>query len=128
MAEIKAVLGRLESRVSEIAETVAKMLGILDGALPHLATKAELAETKAVLTADLADTKAVLKADLADTNAVLKADLADTKAVLRAELAETKAALKAELADKPSKAYMWMVVGVLVAAIFAAVALGAAVT
>ncbi|WP_299437009.1 hypothetical protein [uncultured Rhodospira sp.] len=37
-------------------------------------------------------------------------------------------ATKAELAEKPSKTYMWGVVGVMTAAVFAAVVLGATLT
>ena len=77
MREVKATLGRLEPMIIRIDEQ-------LRSTLPHLATKAEVAD-------------------------------------LRTEV-------RAGLADKPSKTYMWGVVGVMTAAVFAAVVLGASLT
>ncbi len=71
MREVKSVLG-------QIVPMLVRILATLDSTLPHLATKAEVAE------------------------------------------------LRAELADKPSKLYMWGVLGVLVAAIVASYGAGLA--
>ena len=51
-----------------------------------------------------------------------KAELADLGGSLRAELAEQGGSLRAELAEKPSKTYMWSILGVLIAAYAAGLA------
>ncbi len=44
----------------------------------------------------------------------------------KAELSELRAELRAELADKPGKAYLWAVIGVLIAAVVASYGAGLA--
>lgn len=57
-----------------------------------------------------------------------KVDLAEVKAlVARTDAIIPTLATKADLADKPGKAYLWTVFGVITAAILAAVALGVAI-
>jgi hypothetical protein len=56
-----------------------------------LATKADLAETKAELKGDIAAVKAELKSDIAAVKAELKGDLAGLKAELKGDLAGLKA-------------------------------------
>ncbi|WP_299437003.1 hypothetical protein [uncultured Rhodospira sp.] len=77
VAKVESVLDRLEPLIIRIDEQ-------LRSTLPHLATKAEIAD-------------------------------------LRTEV-------RAGLAEKPSKTYMWGIVGVMTAAVFAAVVLGATLT
>ena len=67
--------GSLRDRVSRI-----------EGGYEHLATKADIAETKAELKADIAEVRTELKAEISDVRSELKADVADVKA----DLAEVK--------------------------------------
>jgi len=73
--------------------------------LSNLATKADLAATKADLQADLAATKAELQAGLAATKAELQAGLAGVKADLQMGLA----AAKVDLAETKAEILKWMV-------------------
>jgi len=85
MQEIKAILGRLEPMIIRI-----------DATLPHLATKAELADFRTESKSDLADLRTELKGELGD--------------------------IKARLAEMPSKAYLWLVLAALIAAYAAGLA------
>jgi hypothetical protein len=57
--DVKATMGRLELLVTEIKAT-------LDATLPHLATKAELAELRTELKGELAHMRTELKVGLAE--------------------------------------------------------------
>ena len=81
------------------SEAVNAVKSLQRDATKDLATKVDLADTRAALKVDLADTKAALITDLADTKAALITDLADTKAALKTDLADTKAALKTDLSN-----------------------------
>ena len=72
--DLKGSMGRLEVMVAEIK-------ALLDATLPHLATKAELA----------------------DLRAELKGEIAGVRTELKGEIAQ----LRADLLEKPSKTYMW---------------------
>ena len=72
--DVKATMGRLELLVTEIKAT-------LDATLPHLATKAELADLRTETRADIAAARLTTERELA--------------------------ALRTDLAEKPGKAYMW---------------------
>jgi hypothetical protein len=87
MREVKAVLGRLEP-------IIVRMDSVITATLPTLATKAELAE---------------LRSDL-------KAEIAGVRSDLNADIAAVRSDLVVQLADKPTKTYMWGILGVLTAA------------
>jgi hypothetical protein len=77
--------------------------------LSNLATKVDLAATKAELRADLAATRADLQADLAATRSDLQAGLAATRADRQAGLASTRADLQIGLAETKAEILKWMV-------------------
>jgi hypothetical protein len=84
MSELERRVVKLESILERLEPLIIRMDEQLRSTLPHLATKAEVAD-------------------------------------LRTEV-------RAGLAEKPSKTYMWGVVGVMTAAVFGAVVLGASLT
>ena len=88
--EMRATMGRLELLVTEIKAT-------LDATLPHLATKAEVAD---------------LRVETADLRAEWKQDIGQ----LRTDMADMRTELKTDLAEKPSKTYMWGVMAALLTA------------
>jgi hypothetical protein len=94
MRDVKTTLPRLEAAVIRI-ETM------LAATLPHLATKADLAEVRTEMKADHASLRTELKADYAELKTELKSDIA------RLEVA---------IADKPGRTYLWAVLGVLLTA------------
>ena len=72
-------------------------LSELKGAYQHLATKADVAETKveiAATKADIAETRAELKTDIAETRAELKTDISETRAELKTDIAEIRGELR----------------------------------
>ncbi len=106
MREVKATLPRMEASIIRI-ETM------LAATLPHLATKADLAELRTEMKADYASLRTEMKADnaglrseTADLRTEMKADYASLRtemkadyASLRTETKEGDASLKAEMAD-----------------------------
>jgi chromosome segregation ATPase len=106
MREVKATLPRMEASIIRI-ETM------LAATLPHLATKADLAELRTEMKADYASLRTEMKADnaglrseMADLRTEIKADYASLRtemkadyASLRTETKEGDASLKAEMAD-----------------------------
>lgn len=83
-----------------------------DTDLGTLATKSDLAETRADLHRDLVETKADLLRDIAS----VRADLAETRADLlrdiaevRADLSQTKADLRRDLAETKAEILKWMI-------------------
>lgn len=96
---LEARVARLEEDVRDIKATLARlepMIIRIDAILPHLATKAELAELRTEVKTDLAG--------------------------LRAELTDFRGEVRAALADKPSRAYLWGVFTALIAAYAAGLA------
>ena len=87
MHEVKATMGRLELLVTEIKAT-------LDATLPHLATRAELA----------------------DLRTEMKVEMAGLRTELKGEMAQLRSEISIGLADKPSKTYMWGVLTALLTA------------
>ncbi len=75
---------RLEARLGRIEETVARIDERLAASLPHLATKAELA-------------------DLLGENSRLRSDLLGDSGRLRSDMTGEIGKLRAEIADKPSR-------------------------
>ena len=78
--------------------TAEERLARLEGVYDHLASKADLAELRAVSKADLAELRAVSKADLAELRVVLKDDIARVESDLRADLARVESDLRADIA------------------------------
>jgi len=86
-------VSRLEGEVQELRSTMTRVELIvtrIEAALPHLATKAELADMRSDIRGEIAD--------------------------LRSETKDEFASVRAQLAEKPSKTYMWGVLGVLLMA------------
>jgi ribosomal protein L29 len=124
MREVKAVLPRMEAAIIRIETTLA-------ATLPHLATKADIADLRTELKADYADLRTETKADYAELRtelkgdytglrSELKADHADLRSEMKADHASLKSELKSDIArldaDKPGKAYMWGILAVLLTA------------
>jgi hypothetical protein len=105
MTEVKATLGRLEPLIVRIDEQ-------LRSTLPHLATKAEVQ---------------TLRADMESRFGDMEGRFAGMEGRF-AGMESRFASMEVKLADKPGKAYMWGVIGVMTASIFGAVVLGAALT
>jgi hypothetical protein len=122
----------IKMALTQMVPTLARIDSMLTATLPHLATKAELADLRTEMKADNASLRAELKAEIADLRMEMKADYANLRAEqngeygnLRAEFKADTAAImatlahlatKAELAEKPSKAYLWGVLAALIAA------------
>jgi len=131
MREVKATSARTEA-------SVARIEAMLHAVLPHLATKADIAELRSETKAGIADLRtetatefAALRADtmagIADLRAETKADIGDLRTETKADsnrletgwktdVAELKLAIARLDADKPSKTYMWGVLAVLITA------------
>jgi len=98
-------VGRLEADMTDVKATLGRLEPLivrideqLRSTLPHLATKAEVQTLRADMESRFGDMEGRF------------------------------AGMEVKLADKPGKAYMWGVIGVMTASIFGAVVLGAALT
>jgi ribosomal protein L29 len=124
MREVKAVLPRMEAAIIRIETTLA-------ATLPHLATKADIADLRTEMKADYADLRTEMKSDYADLRTELKgdhvslrteikADYVDLRTEVKSDHASLKSELKSDIArldaDKPGKAYMWGILAVLLTA------------
>jgi hypothetical protein len=134
-------ISRLEDEMRDVKATLAQMLPILvridstlTATLPHLATKAEMADLRGEIKAEVADLRGELKAEIGDLRgevttqiASVRAEIAGLRTAGQADFASVKSELavirtdmahlatKAELAEKPSKAYLWGVLAALIA-------------
>lgn len=105
----------LRDTLSDLKTGTARIEAMLSATLPHLATKsameASIGRMEAMLTASLPRlaTKSAMQASIGGMEAMLAATLPHL-------------ATNAELAEKPSKTYLWGILGVLVAAILGAFA------
>jgi hypothetical protein len=145
----EARISRLENDVQDIKATLGQMVpmlvridSMLSATLPHLATKAEVAELRTELKSDMANLRAEVKSDMASLRSEVKSDLANLRADIQADMGKLRSdvqadvgnlrtevksdtsaimttlahlATKAELAEKPSKAYLWGVLAALIA-------------
>lgn len=94
MRDVKSVLSRLEPMMIRIDAT-------LTSTLPHLATKADLAELRSDTRAEMADLSTGLRAEMAG---------------LRVDMHDRLGTMHEKLGDFPTKTYLWGVLGVLIAA------------
>jgi hypothetical protein len=94
MQEVKGVLSRLEP-------VIMRMDTFIAATLPHLATKADLAE---------------LRAELKQDQAAMRLEFKEDQAAMRLEFQREHTSLRVELAEKPGKAYLWGVLAVLITA------------
>jgi hypothetical protein len=108
----EARISRLEDEMSEVKSTLGQMLPVLvridsmlSATLPHLATKAELADLRSDVQSKISDLRTEEQSDFASVKSQL--------AAISAGMAHL--ATKAELAEKPSKAYLWGVLAALIA-------------
>ena len=76
--------------MATIPLTIEERLARLEGVYDHLASKADLAELRAVLKDDIARVESDLKDDIARVESDLKADIAR----LQADIAELKGSIK----------------------------------
>ena len=132
---IEPRLSRVEHDVRDLKDTLADLKTIvvrmdakLDAVLPHLATKADVANLENKLVAmgadmDLRFGAVDAKFDAVDAKMDAKFDAMDAKmdaklGVMDARLEATlpHLATKADLADKPSKTYMWGILAALLTA------------
>jgi hypothetical protein len=130
MREVKATLPRMEAAIIRI-ET------LLSATLPHLATKADLADLRTEMKGDYTGLRSELKGDHADLRTEmanlrtemkvgdtgLRTEMADLKTEMKVDYADLKTELKSDiarlevaLADKPGKTYLWAVLAVLLTA------------
>src|SRR5690242_17634909 len=83
-------VSRLEGEVQELRATMTRVELIvtrIEAALPHLATKAELADMRSDIRGEIADMRSDLRGEIAG---------------LRSETKDEFASVRAELAEKPS--------------------------
>jgi len=99
---MEARVSRLEDEVRIIRDVVVRTEAMLAATLPNFATRAALDRVEAIVAATL------------------------PTLATRADLTHVEAGLKAELAEKPSKTYLWGILGVLVTAILGAFGAGLA--
>jgi hypothetical protein len=111
MRDVKGVLSRLEPLIVR-----------MDAALPHLATKADLAEMRGELSGEIARVRGDLSAQIVGARGDISVEIARVRGELATEIATTRGDLPAALAEKPSKAYLWGVLTALVAAYTAGLA------
>jgi hypothetical protein len=95
MGDVKAILAQMLPLIVRI-----------DATLPHLATKAELGALEGKI------------GGLDGKIGGLEGKIGDLRSEMHSELGK----LRAELAEKPSKTYLWMVLGVLIMAYAAGLA------
>jgi len=129
-----ATKAELTTAVSDIRSELAS--AVSDIRSEAASTKSELASAVAGLRSEAASTKSELAsavAGLRSEGARTRSELVTIIAELRTEAANTRsevvgmiAELRASLADKPSKTYLWAVLGVLVAAMVASYGAGLA--
>jgi hypothetical protein len=105
MREVKSVLSRLEP-------VIMRMDTFIMATMPHLATKADLAESRAELKGDISALRTEMKSDISALRTEMKSDIS----ALRDETKSDIGAIRLELAEKPSKTYMWGVLAVLITA------------
>lgn len=115
MREVKASNHRLEFMVSDLRVGMARIEAVLTSTLPHLATKAELAEVLATL--PHLSTKAEV-AEIRDAipHLAMKVDVAEIRDAI------PRLATKEELADKPGKTFLVGLLAILLAAYAAGLA------
>jgi hypothetical protein len=111
MRDVKATLARLEP-------VIVRMDAALTATLPHLATKAELADLRGEVTGNMADQRGEVTGKIADLRSEVTGKIVD----LRSEMTSEFSALRGDLAEKPGKAYLWGVLAVLIAAYAAGLA------
>lgn len=136
--EVRATMGRLEMMLTELKAT-------LDATLPHLVTKADVAEFRTELKGDMAGLRTELKSDMAGLRTELKGDMADLRTELKGNMAGLRTELRGEtaglrtelkgemaglrtelkgemgdlrvsLAQMPTKTYMWGILTALLTA------------
>jgi hypothetical protein len=96
MGDVKSILGQMLPMIVRIDAT-------LTATLPHLATKAELQSAFGILDGKIG---------------TLDGKITDLRSEMHSELGQ----LRVELAEKPSKTYLWAILGVLIAAYAAGLA------
>jgi hypothetical protein len=118
---------RVEEDVREIKATLAELMPLihridkrLNSELPHLATKAELANLRGDVSGEIAN----LRSDVSGEIANLRSDVSAEIANLRSDVSGEIGKLRVELEKKPSHAYLWGVMAAMVGT--QAVALAAA--
>jgi hypothetical protein len=103
--DMTATLGRVKISVAEIK-------AMLSATLPHLATRAELAEPRLVTGGETAQLRQAMTADVAGLHQATTSDIAGLHQATTPDFTH----LRVELADKPGKAYMCGVLTALPAA------------
>ncbi|HEX3576708.1 MAG TPA: hypothetical protein VHU42_19080 [Rhodopila sp.] len=98
MRDVKSVLSRLEPMIVRIEAT-------LTTTLPHLATKADLADLRSEVTREISDPRTEVTQD----NSGLRPELTQDASSLRSEMT-------LKLADLPTRTYMWGILVVLITA------------
>jgi septal ring factor EnvC (AmiA/AmiB activator) len=153
--EVKAVLARLDDRMgrlepmverlSRLEPMVERLVSMFEATLPHLATKAEVAELRTEmhqgfnaqrsetnerfnglqlemnnrlggLQIEFSERLGNVRLEIAHTDSNLYNEISNTNSRLRNDIAELRTELRVGLMDKPSKTYLWGIIGVLIAA------------
>ena len=77
--------------MATVPPTIEERLARLEGVYEHLASKADLAELRAILKDDIACVESDLKADIARVESGLKTDIARVESDLKADIARVQA-------------------------------------
>jgi hypothetical protein len=107
MTRVEHDVGDLKAILGQILPMIVRIDATITATLPHLATKAEMQAGFAALDAKIGD---------------LRTEVHSGDAALRTEMHSEFGKLRSELAEKPSKTYLWMVLGVLIMAYAAGLA------
>jgi erythromycin esterase-like protein len=134
VSKVEADIRDIKSSMFDMREIIIRMDAKLDATLPHLATKAEIADLRTEMATGFSSLRAeivsgdtalrhelmaestALRTEIAANSAALRAEMADTSTSLRAEMGALRVEMVAGLAEKPSKTYMWGILAVLLTA------------
>jgi ribosomal protein L29 len=112
MQDVKSAVGQLQATTSRLEATsiaqserlgrveigIAEIKALLVATLPHLATKADLAELRLSTTADITELRESTKADIAELRESTKADMAELRESTKADITELRESTTAEMA------------------------------
>jgi hypothetical protein len=111
---MEARVARLEEDMSEVKgllyNQILPLLHRIDERLNHTASKVDLSNAATELRAEMTEMRAELRAEITE---------------VRIETSTRLMGIQTELAERPTRSYLWMVVGIMVATVLAAAIGGA---
>jgi hypothetical protein len=114
VTRLETDVGDMKSVLGQLVPMLVRIETMLSSTLPHLATKAELADLRTEMHTEIGGLRSELHTEIAG----VRGEVGD----LRAEMHTEIGSLRADLADKPGKVYLWGVMTALVASYAAGLA------